>query len=358
MTGLIINGRFLTQRPSGVQRYARELLQAWGSGAGKSSKMNVMSPKAALFDASPLPGPFKVQQAGRLSGHAWEQIELRTQCADAGLINLCNTAPIEHENQLVVIHDAAVWRQPEAYGWRFRTLYRRLLPAIARRSRRLATVSEFSARELRDVMGVGHRKIDIIPNGGDHILRHPSDPAVLETYGLERGRYLFAIGNSNSQKNLPFLKHLGSLLAEHKLQLVVAGGQLAHVFAAHERIEQPNVRHLGYVTDASLRALYEGAMALVFPSLYEGFGIPPLEAMFCGCPVLASNVASIPEVCGGAAAYFDPVDPDSLIKSTKRVLESAAWRDELRLAGLERARGYTWAKAADALNVTMNSMAA
>jgi glycosyltransferase involved in cell wall biosynthesis len=348
MTDLAINGRFLTQPQSGVQRYALELLKAWAARGRVGAK--VLVPQGAASNVvADLGRSYEIERVGRLRGHAWEQTELRVGAGGAFLINLGNTAPIGRQNQLVVIHDAAVWRQPKAFSWRFRSLYKILLPAIANASRSLATVSKFSASELMSQLGLRPRKIDIIPNGGDHILGARPDPTTLERFRLERERYFLAVGSANPSKNLALLACLEPILAANGLQLVIAGRQIPLLFAAHRRLETAHIRPIDDVTDGELRALYENALCLVFPSTYEGFGIPPIEAMFCGCPVLASNVASIPEVCADAAHYFDPHDPQSLLSSVNEFLGSGTLQGELREAGRSRAKLFTWAKSAEAL---------
>ena len=340
--GVVFNGRFLTQRTSGVQRYARELLSAsaWSwTGSATLAVPQRVDPKDAGAHGL---GALRLEPVGRLSGHGWEQIELRASLRDRLLVNLCNTAPVYRENQLVVIHDAAVYRFPEAYGARFRLVYRAMLPDIARRSRKLLTISEFSASELMRYLGIGARSIDIVTNAGDHILRIPADDGILAAHGLETGRYLFAVGNANPTKNHALLHHLEPLLKERGLPLVLAGGELPAIFGQQDSAASPWFKRVGFVSDNALRALYEHAMGFVFPSLYEGCGVPPLEAMHCGCPVIAAQAAAIPETCGTAALYFDPRDGGSLVAACRRLIESAALGAELRAAGHERARQFSW----------------
>jgi glycosyltransferase involved in cell wall biosynthesis len=287
-------------------------------------------------------GAFALTPVGRLSGHGWEQIELRAQLKDRFLVNLCNTAPVHRETQLVVIHDAAVFRFPRAYSAQFRLVYRAMLPDIAQKSRRLLTISEFSASELMTYLGVSARAIDILPNAGDHILRVTPDAAILETHGLEAGRYLFAVGNANPTKNHALLQHIEPLLKEHALPLVLAGGALPAIFGRGTDVVSPWFKRVGFVSDNALRALYEHAKGFIFPSLYEGCGVPPLEAMHCGCPVIAARAAAIPETCGEAALYFDPTDAASLIAACRRLIESPSLGAELRAAGHERTRRFSW----------------
>jgi glycosyltransferase involved in cell wall biosynthesis len=135
------------------------------------------------------------------------------------------------------------------------------------------------------------------------------------------------------------------MLDDLGIKVVAAGGSQDRVFAGVD-LTGTSVVLAGYVTDGELRALYEGAQCFVFPSYYEGFGLPPLEAMHCGCPAVVSRRASLPEVCGNAVAYCDPEDPADIARQLRRVLTSAALRGELRQAGLAHTKMFRWANAA------------
>lgn len=345
-----INGRFLSQRLSGVQRYAGELLSAWAASARIDAQ--VLVPRGAKLGAgaAPLREEFEIVPTGNLKGHVWEQTELRAAVGGDLLINLCNSAPFGRREQVVVIHDTAVWRYGDAYNWRFRALYKSLLPAIARTSLKVLTVSRFAASELYALLGLNRKDIEIVPNGADHILRAAADETIFERYGLESGRYALAVGNASPAKNIRFLEALGPLLSLHDLRLVVVGARDVPVFAQGSQDLNGCALAIGAVTDGELRALYQNALCLIFPSVYEGFGIPPVEAMICGCPVLSSNAASLPEVCGDAVQYFDPHDATSLVDAVTRFLDSQSLQDELRNAGRERAKTFTWARSAGLFN--------
>jgi len=348
---VVINGRFLTQRMSGVQRYAFELLNAWTE--IRCVQARILVSKTASLAAEPtaaLSRSYPLVSIGRQAGHAWEQTELRMAAGDDFLVNLCNTAPLERRAQLVTIHDAAVWRQPTAYNWRFRSLYKALLPAIARKSLKLLTVSKFSAGELCSLFQLSSKNIEIVPNGADHILRIPADETVLRRNGLETQSYLLAVGGASPHKNIASLAGIEHLLSAHNLRLVCVGSQETAVFARTAQAFSASVCALGAVTDGELRALYENALGLIFPSLYEGFGIPPAEAMACGCPVLSSTAAALPEVCGEAALYFDPRDRSSLFSAVTQFLGSPRLRSELREAGLERVKLFCWLSSATEFN--------
>jgi len=197
--------------------------------------------------------------------------------------------------------------------------------------------------------GVKRERVNIIYESGEHILNAPADNEVLHRHGLFGKKYVLAVGSRSPHKNFSAVIRAAESLQDLNIAVVVAGGSNSRIFAG-STFALPNLVLTGYVTDGHLRALYSHAECFVFPSLYEGFGLPPLEAMHCGCPVVVSNRASLPEVCGDAAVYFDPSDPSDLAKQLRRVLSSEALRLELRAAGTLRAASFTWRRAAESLN--------
>jgi glycosyltransferase involved in cell wall biosynthesis len=157
---------------------------------------------------------------------------------------------------------------------------------------------------------------------------------------------VFAVSSLATHKNFGLVVEALGKLENPPFDIAIAGGANARVFGNSGILNSPNIKWLGYVSDEELRALYESAMCFVFPSIYEGFGIPPLEAMNCGCPVLASHAASIPEVCGDAALYFNPNDADELAALLLRVSKDEELRAEFSRKGLARAQEFSWENAA------------
>jgi glycosyltransferase involved in cell wall biosynthesis len=347
MTGITINGRFLTRPPTGVDRFAIELLRAWLPRAGGKRAVKALLPaKSAVRDVQGL--TLEMSRVGSLKGHAWEQLELSRHCGEDTLLNLCNTGPVTRRRQLVVLHDAGIITNPATYSFAFRSWYRWLFSGLMRRAGTVATVSKFSAGELMKHIGRRACGIELIPGAGEHVLRTAPDTAVLKRLGLSGQRYVLAVGSRTPNKNLAGVLQAAPLLSDLGCKFVAAGGSNSRVFNGVE-IKDDSLVLAGYVTDAELRALYENAACFVFPSLYEGFGLPPLEAMHCGCPVVVSDRASLPEVCGRAALYCNPDDPADIASKLRAVLTSDALRDDLRAAGLVRAREFSWIRAAEQL---------
>ena len=346
MTDIAINGRFLTRAPTGVDRFAMELLRAWLPRFGVGHTVKTLAPSQGLMRNVEGLQPTRV---GRFTGHAWEQLELSGHCADDMLLSLCNTGPLTRRRQLAVLHDAGVMARPATYSLAFRSWYRWLFAGLMKHAGVIATVSRFSAGELMHYVGRRASAIELIFGAGEHVLRTPADSRILARLGLEGQTYVLAVGSLTPNKNFNGVARAATLLTDLDVKVVAAGGANTRVFN-RAMLSNDMLIAAGYVTDGELRALYENAACFVFPSFYEGFGLPPLEAMHCGCPVLVSDRASLPEVCGEAAVYCDPDDPADIAQQIRRILTSTVLRSELRAAGLEHARQFSWSRSAAALN--------
>jgi glycosyltransferase involved in cell wall biosynthesis len=229
---------------------------------------------------------------------------------------------------VVTVHDLAVLRHPETFNQWTRRYSRLCVPRVARSARLLIAVSEHTKRELVALLGTPVEKIRVVPNGVAEVF-HPDGPA-------ETGDYVLAVGTLEPRKNLTRLAEATRRLG---VELRVAGAP------GWGRVELggDGIRLLGRVTDEELARLYRGARCLAFPSLSEGFGIPIVEAMACGTPVVTSRGGATEEVAGGAAVLVDPLDPAAIAAGIE---EAAARRAQLVPAGLARARDYSWAETA------------
>jgi glycosyltransferase involved in cell wall biosynthesis len=331
---VLIDGRAAV-RPElgGVERWARELCARLP--VLRPDRYAVASPPAAL---------------AHRAGHAWEQGVLPFRARRAALLlGPANLAPVAFPRNVVVIHDAAVLREPGWYSAAYARWHGALLPAIARGARRVITVSAFSARELRALTGV---EAAVVPGGVDERFTPGADPGPARAaLGLDRP-YVLCVASRMTRKNLAALGVTASRLAARGIDLVAAGGERPQFRAARA---SAGPRDLGPVPDAHLPGLYAGASAFVLPSLYEGFGLPCLEAMACGAPVVAADAAALPETCGDAALYADPRDPGAIADAVERALEPAT-AERLRAAGVARARRFTWEATAGGVDTVIEAL--
>lgn len=347
---LTINGRFLTQRTSGVQRYAHEMLLALDElltarETADGSAAQLLAPPDAPASLPALRS-IAIRRVGRLRGHLWEQLEL-PRFARGVLLNWCNTFPVLTRHQVVVLHDASVYACPEGYTRAFRTYYRALFALAARRSTlRVATDSAFSAMELRLLAGIPAARLRIIPCGADHWRGVEPDSAILDRLGLRDTPFILTVASDNPNKNIARLVAAYGRLATPGVRLVLAGADHARVFTPTAPTVAEGLVRTGYLADAELAGLYRHARAFAFPSLYEGFGLPPLEAMRFGCPVLCSRAASLPEVAGDAALYCDAEDVEDIARGLRQILENDALRTKLIAAGTRQVQRFLWRDAA------------
>jgi glycosyltransferase involved in cell wall biosynthesis len=350
-TVIWINARFLQRPVTGVERVARELLRELalrldGQGrmagpGGGSWRFRLLGPPDGPGE-SPWPS-LPLVRAGLGGGHVWEQTSLPWLTRGGWLLSLCNTGPLFKHRQLLFFHDAQALARPENFTWTFRALYQLLYRIAGRSARILATNSRFSQRDLVSRAGLDPDKFVIIPLGADHVHRRPA--VAPDEAG---GSFLVAVSSPNPNKNSRAVQAALDLLGAQAPPCVWVGRRLERVFQAPGQ-DGGRIRFLGRVEDGELYGLYRAALALVYPSFYEGFGLPPVEAMALGCPVIVARAAALPEVCGDAALYCDPHDPATLAKAIRDLQADPALGETLRRQGLARAAHYTWARAADAL---------
>ncbi|MGE5452618.1 MAG: glycosyltransferase family 4 protein [Acidobacteriota bacterium] len=349
---IVINGRFLTRPVTGVERFAGELLTALDrlvtSGQIQMPTMEIVVPKGhplkLAFDS------FPIREIGHRQGHLWEQLDLPRYCGKRFLVNLCNTGPVSMSHQAVVIHDAAVFAVPHAYGTAFKLAYKLMHGLLARRAQAIWTVSEFSRAELQKFLPLKGRSIVVLPEGGEHVQRVAPDDSILDKAQLRQRPFVLAVSSAQPAKNFGLIiRALDQAQADPGFDVVVAGGTNPTIFSTQGQPLPTYVKHVGYVSDGQLAALYRHAACFVFPSVYEGFGLPPLEAMAWGCPVVASRAASIPEVCGDAAEYFDPQDPRSFLDALNAVMHNPQRKAELQHNAVNRSQLWTWDRAARSL---------
>lgn len=257
--------------------------------------------------------------------------------------------------RVVTIHDAFAYVCPEEHNRLDNWRYRLMLPHLARQADAVLTDSETSREDLRRYLAISAEKLQVIACGVDPRFAPVPDGrerrAVLARHGIS-APYLLYVGAVNGRKNIArLLDAYTAIRSRHPgLSLVIVGKRqwrTPHIDTTAEGLERDGqVRVTGYLDDADLPALYSAAEVFIFPSLYEGFGLPPLEAMACGTPVVSSWSSSLPEVVGDAAILVDPLDVTAIAAGIERVLLNRVEAAELRAHGLARARQFTWERTA------------
>ncbi len=344
-----INGRFLAQRTTGVQRYAREMTRAIDARlAGDDTlarrmRWDIVVP--ADCEVVPPYAAIEVRRGPVGRGYVWEQVVL-PMMARGGLVNFANLAPLAHPRQIVCLHDANVFLEPESYSARFRLAYRGLYPLLARRAAAVVTVSQFSQAMLES-FGVTEAPALVIGNGHEHALGWNAAASRFSAPAAFKRPFVFALGSRAKHKQIDRLVALAPQLDALGLDLVLSGGA-APVFANSALTASPNVIQLGFVSDDDLAALFRRALCFAFPSRTEGFGIPLLEAMVHGCPIVASDCASMPEVCGEAALYAAPDDAAAWLDRITGFASSPALRADMADKGSRRYPRFSWTAQAEA----------
>lgn len=351
---IFINGRFLSQSLTGVQRYAAEMVKAidrmLASGEAPRSlgdaEWQLLAPPnaTAAIDLAYI----KTRKVGRRTGHAWDQLDLARAAWGGRLISLANSGPVAHRNQLVVIHDAQVFRRPDFFSSSYLTVHRALGYLLARRAS-IATVSDFSRRELADALRLPPAAIPVFSNSAEHFAATVPDFGVIDRLGLVPYRFFLSVGSMTKNKNIALAIQAARQFGRPDIPLVVVGGDNNKVFSGGPTAGDAGVVLAGRLSDHEIAALYSRATAFVFPSLYEGFGVPPLEAMLFGCPVIASTADAVRETCGDAAVYFDPLNAGELCQRMRERIEAGTISDDERRRQQLRLAMYSWSKSANDL---------
>lgn len=344
---IAVNARFLTQELSGVQRYATELSIRLKTRLGKD--VIFLAPKnIKMYETAQ---KLDVITIGEHTGYPWEQWDLPLWLRKHGsplLLNLANMAPLAYRNKITVVHDLIFLSYGDDNA-RFRSkLYSITIPIILKTSKHCVTVSEYSMDEISKHYHIPKEKISIVP---------PAASEKMTQRGIESLReekYFFCLGSCSRSKNLGFtLESFVRFSVKHPGISLYVGGYDSSAQKFEEKglgryVHHPSIRLLGRLSEEELIAYYSNAIAFVFPSLSEGFGIPPLEAQSCGCPVIVSNVTSLPEMYGNSGLTCNPQDLNDLEAKMELTLDKSI-RTELIEKGYRNSKRFSWDKSAQAL---------
>lgn len=303
---ILINGRFLSRPVTGVERYALDM-----------SALILKNRPEASFIVPARGGsvPHKrTIRSGTGHGHFWEQTTLARESRKSDLlVNLANTGPLMGGKQIVAIHDLAFWHHPEWFKKGFARAYRELIPRLARQAQHIITVSECSKRDLCRTLAIDPNKITVVPPYTQFRAIHDK-PSRMDR------PYLLMVGTLDPRKNISKAIEAFKRIANKNVDLVIVGRKIKSFRRIEPYIDDPRITLLDNVTDDHLETLYKGATALVSTSVFEGFGLPLLEAMACGTPVIASDLPVFREQFSDAPYYVNHNDVGQISNAIDRFI--------------------------------------
>lgn len=327
---IIINGRFLSRRVTGVERYGREIIRLLGNNY-RVEKM----------------------RSNGLTGHAWEQFILPSKLrSESVLWSPANTGPLAVRNQALTIHDLSPIEHPEWFRKSFASWYRLFLPILAKRVQVIFTPSEFVKQKVMKRFGV--EKIVVTSNGVD---LSKFQPNLRRNEYIHPKEYILFVGSLQPRKNLRvLLKVWHDIKKDFKNLWLVIAGESKNIFGKTNFATEDRIQFLGYINDDTLPELYANAKLFILPSFEEGFGLPVLEAMACGAPVIVSNGGALPETVGDAAMIFDLSKPETLSAAIQECLTNEQLCTCLREKGFARAIEFSWQASANLIWSTLNEL--
>lgn len=333
----VINGKFCSHTTTGVQRYAREIVTA----LDKIAETDFEIILAVNKQAKNLPElhNIKIMTIGRLGGVLWEQISLPFYILrrKALCVNLCNMAPILTPH-IITIHDVSYKVNKSFFSKKFTIWYNLVFGLIINRIKQIFTVSEFSKKEICCAYKKNFDNIIVTYNGWQHMEKISESDSALEKYGLQKDGFYFAMSSLAPNKNFCWIALAARNNPEYTF--AVSGAVNKKVFGSIFDFEIPkNLKFLGYVSDEEAKSLMQSCKAFLFPTFYEGFGIPPLEAISLGAKAIVSDASCMREIFGDSVCYIDPNDPDidldELIKTpvenAESVLKKYNWKSSAQI---------------------------
>lgn len=340
----VINGRFLTQKATGVHRYAFEIcnkLHEWGVDFYVATPQEI-NPEYKFS--------FRTVKCGSLPTHLWEQISLPRYLKRNGsplLISFSGCGPLNYKNQIITIHDLSYEVHPEWFSKNFFRYYHFMMPRIARKSHAVLTVSNFSKEEIVNIYGLQPEKVHVIHSNvpfhtkpsEEEVLSYKPDPLA--------EKYILTVSSMDPRKNFVRLVEAFNNMEDKSIKLYIIGMQFkAFNTPDLQKLIGENVVLPGYIDDDALQKMYQNALFSIYPSLYEGFGLPPLESMTYGCPAIAADIPALREISEDAALYVDPMSVDDITRKMDLLAKDSGLRQQLRIKGLRQIKKYSWEKSA------------
>lgn len=330
---IIINARFLSQSITGVQRFALELCNRLPENLA-GQQIVFVCPKLPKINKEKI--NFKVFEIGKFKGNLWEQVDLPYYLKKNGnplLINLVGIGPVFYKNKIIALYDLAFRHHPEWFSSSFAKVYNFLIPITLHNSKHIITDSKYVKMDIHRSYNVKLTKIEVIYAAADNKFKN---------LNLAREKKILTVSSIEPRKNLPRIISAFKLLdTDYKLIIV---GKKSSAFASLELSEEKisNIIFTGYLSDDELIQLYNKAEVFIYASLFEGFGLPPLEAQACGCSCIVSNATCLPEIYKDSVLYCNPIDVKSISNAMKNLIINDDKRKRLQKDGFENTNRYSW----------------
>jgi len=342
---IYINGRFLTQNLGGVQRFAYEISKNFVDISKK--EVVVLIPKSQSI-LKCYKYKFVLHEIGFNKGHFWEQFDLVNFLKKNGnplLINLTNSCPIFYSNQISTIHDLSIYNKKNWHSFLYKLFYKMIIPKMIRCSHKILTVSEFSKKEIINKFNLLDDDVKVINNA--------ISLSKTGNKNIKSDSYILFVGASSSRKNLFNAIEAFNKIKDRNVRFKIVGlaNRYRRLIENNKKIDVYN-----QINDNELSSLYLNAELLIFPSFYEGFGIPPIEAMYFGCPVIVSNLEVFKELYQKAAIYIDPHNVDQMKNSMIEILDNKSLRKDLINEGFIQSEKFSWKKSSKSLIDTINKL--
>jgi glycosyltransferase involved in cell wall biosynthesis len=340
-----VNGDFTSLKPAGVARYAMEVVRALDTLAAEGHPLTHGLDMTLVVPAEPqelalrnmgvkIVPEFRSPRMPQF----WVQMQLPWHVR-GGLVSLCNLAPVTIGRHIACIHDLHTFTMPESYSPGFRRAHKLILPLLGQRARFITTISEHSRSQLIQYRVARPEKIVVAYNGADHAARWD---ATKSNFEIGFRPFALCLGQRQKYKNIELVLKIATALDAMGLDIYITGDFDAEELPLPPEGLPRNVRFTGHLTDEGLAKALDGAVCFLFPSRSEGFGLPAVEAMARGCPVVASSAPSLPEICGEGALYAAPDDAGSWIDAVRRLCGDEYFRRKQAAKSRERAKRYTW----------------
>lgn len=342
---IYINGRFLSKKMDGIGRFSVEICKQL-----KKSGLDFKIVIPKWLEVKNEEG-FEIVKFGNLKSHFWEQIDLLRFLKSKErplLLNLSGLGPLLYKNQIITIHDLSFYENKKWFSKAYTLFYGTTTPILAKNALKILTVSNFSKTEIIKYLQIDDEKIEVIYNAVSNDFDKCSDTIEISSNvnAILKHKYILTVSSIDPRKNLQRLidSFLELNIEDYKLVLV---GKTSSLFNIKLNSNSQDVIFTGFVSDSDLSILYKKCEFFIYPSLYEGFGIPPLEAMKNGCAVIVSDIPSLREVCSNAALYVNPEDPESIKNGMLKMIKDSTLKEELKIKGSLRFEFFKWKDSGD-----------